>query len=85
MSSGARDELPRTNLPIPEREHVGLTTYDAKDPGTSFPPIEPLLPPAGGPNVLVVLIGRHGVRRVECVRRPDRHPERGAPCRQARQ
>src|SRR5690242_21128220 len=29
---------------------------DAKDPGTSFPPIEPLRPPAGAPNVLVVLL-----------------------------
>ena len=31
-------------------------TYDAKDPDTAFPPIEPLLPPAGAPNVLIVLI-----------------------------
>jgi hypothetical protein len=29
----------RSVLPIPERRHVGLTTYDAKDPDTSFPPI----------------------------------------------
>jgi len=34
----------------------GLVTYDAKDPDTSFPPIEPLRPPAGAPNVLTVLI-----------------------------
>ena len=34
----------------------GLITYDAKDPDTSFPPIEPLRPPAGAPNVLVVLL-----------------------------
>jgi hypothetical protein len=60
MSPAARDELPRTNLPIPEREHVVLTTYDAKDADTSFPPIEPLLPPAGAPNVLVVLIDDTG-------------------------
>jgi arylsulfatase len=33
-----------------------LTTYDAKDPDTAFPPIEPLLPPAGAPNVLIVLL-----------------------------
>jgi arylsulfatase len=33
-----------------------LTTYDAKDPDTAFPPIEPLLPPQGAPNVLVVLL-----------------------------
>jgi len=43
-------------LPIPDRPHVGPTTYDAKDPDTSFAPIEPLRPPAGAPNVLVVLL-----------------------------
>jgi arylsulfatase A-like enzyme len=46
----------REVLPIPDRVHVGLVTYDAKDPATSFPPIEPLRPPASAPNVLVVLI-----------------------------
>jgi arylsulfatase len=43
-------------LPIPDRQYLGLLTYDAKDPDTSFPPIEPLLPPAGAPNVLVILL-----------------------------
>jgi arylsulfatase len=46
----------RTMLPIPDRPVPGLTTYDAKDPATSYPPIEPLLPPPGAPNVLVVLL-----------------------------
>ena len=46
----------RTVLPIPDRTHVGLTTYDAKDPNTSFPPITPVRPPAGAPNVVVVMI-----------------------------
>jgi len=46
----------RTMLPIPDRPLPGLTTYDAKDPDTAFPPIEPLLPPTGAPNVLVVLL-----------------------------
>jgi arylsulfatase A-like enzyme len=50
------DDVARTVLPIPERSYVGLTTYDAKDPKTSFPPVEPLRPPAGAPNVLVILI-----------------------------
>ena len=40
----------------PDRRHVGLTTYDAKDPATAFPPIEPLRPPADAPNVLIVLL-----------------------------
>ncbi|MER2087819.1 arylsulfatase [Rhodococcus sp. (in: high G+C Gram-positive bacteria)] len=46
----------RAVLPIPDRQHLGLVTYDAKDPDTEFPPITPLLPPAGAPNVLVVLL-----------------------------
>ena len=46
----------RAVLPIPHRAHTGLVTYDAKDPDTAFPPIEPLRPPAGAPNVLIVLL-----------------------------
>ena len=46
----------RANLPIPDVQHVGVTTFDAKDPDTSFPVIEPLRPPAGAPNVLLVLL-----------------------------
>jgi arylsulfatase len=34
----------------------GLTTYDAKDPDTKYPPIAPLRPPEGAPNVLIVLL-----------------------------
>ncbi len=48
--------LSRAVLPIPDPQHVGLTTYDAKDSDTAFPPIAPLRPPAGAPNVLIVLI-----------------------------
>ena len=50
----------RSNLPIPHRGHVGLTTYDAKDPDTSYPPIEPLRPPEGAPNVVVIMIDDAG-------------------------
>jgi Sulfatase len=46
----------REVLPIPDRRPVSLTTYDAKDPDTRFPPIRPLRPPAGAPNVLVILL-----------------------------
>jgi arylsulfatase len=52
----SRDDLPRDSLPIPDIPPPGLTTYDAKDPDTAYPPIEPLLPPEGAPNVLIVLI-----------------------------
>ena len=50
------DDLDRRHLPIPDPQWVGVTTYDAKDPDTKFPPIEPLRPPEGAPNVLIVLI-----------------------------
>jgi arylsulfatase A-like enzyme len=50
----------RQVLPIPDRQYVGVTTYDAKDPDTSFPPVEPLRPPEGAPNVLVILIDDAG-------------------------
>jgi arylsulfatase A-like enzyme len=49
-------KIPRLILPIPDRQYVGLTTYDAKDPDTKFPAIEPLRPPKGAPNVLIVLL-----------------------------
>src|SRR5688572_5006074 len=53
-------EPSRAVLPIPDQQHVGVTTYDAKDPDTSYPPITPLRPPAGAPNVLIVLIDDAG-------------------------
>src|SRR5206468_1453886 len=52
----SNDSVPRQILPIPDRKSVTLTTYDAKDPDTKFPPITPLRPPKGAPNVLIVLI-----------------------------
>jgi arylsulfatase A-like enzyme len=54
MSS--QDDVQRTVLPIPHRPRTGLVTYDAKDPDTKFPPIKPLRPPKGAPNVLIILI-----------------------------
>jgi arylsulfatase A-like enzyme len=50
------DRHARSMLPIPDRPAHGLTTYDAKDPDTRFLPIEPLLPPDGAPNVVVILL-----------------------------
>src|ERR687889_1786056 len=49
-------EVQREILPIPDRPYTDLVTYDAKSPDTSFPSIEPLRPPAGAPNVLVILL-----------------------------
>ena len=51
-----QDQMRRDILPIPDAKHVGLTTYDAKDPDTTYPPITALRPPKGAPNVLVVML-----------------------------
>ncbi|WP_156686621.1 arylsulfatase [Mycobacterium sp. Marseille-P9652] len=48
--------LLRETLPLPDPRHIGLTTYDAKDPNTKYPPITMLRPPAGAPNVLIVML-----------------------------
>ena len=55
-----QDKIERTILPIPSKQRTGFVTYDAKDPETKFPPITPLRPPAGAPNVLIVLIDDAG-------------------------
>ena len=50
------DKLPRSILPMPDLVQHGLTTYDAKDPDTKYPPIRVLRPPEGAPNILVILL-----------------------------
>jgi len=50
------DQRSRDVLPIPDRPYEGELPLDARDPGADFPAIEPLLPPARAPNVLVVLL-----------------------------
>jgi len=52
----ADKNVARAVLPIPDSPRTGLITYDAKDPQTKFPPLEPLRPPQGAPNVLVILL-----------------------------
>jgi arylsulfatase len=56
-ASEARD---RSRLPIPDPAEEPPTVLDAKDPAATFAPIEELRPPAGAPNVLVVLIDDAG-------------------------
>jgi len=51
-----RQRHSRSILPIPDVQKPQLTTYDAKDPDSRFPPIETLLPPKDAPNVLVILL-----------------------------
>jgi arylsulfatase A-like enzyme len=56
MRMSSQDAIQRSILPIPDAQHVSLTTYDARDPDAKFPPIEPLRPPKDAPNVLIVLL-----------------------------
>ena len=70
----SHDDQPRSMLPIPDVPRPGLTTYDAKDPDTRFPPIEPLRPPAGAPNVLVVLLDDVGFGASSAFGGPCRMP-----------
>jgi arylsulfatase len=64
----------RQVLPMPDIPPAGLTTYDAKDPDTSYPPIEPLLPPKGAPNVLLILIDDVGFGASSAFGGPCRTP-----------
>lgn len=50
------EEPNRSVLPIPDRAHPGPAAYDAKDPQATFPPITPMRPPEGAPNVVIALI-----------------------------
>jgi arylsulfatase len=49
-------EIRRTHLPIADLPRPQDLPLDAKDPAAVFPPIEPLRPPDGAPNVLIVLL-----------------------------
>jgi arylsulfatase len=70
----APDRHARTMLPIPDRPAPGLTTYDAKDPETAYPPIEPLLPPPGAPNVVIILLDDVGFGASSAFGGPCRTP-----------
>jgi len=53
----ATEQTPtRAVLPMPDRVPTTGFKFDATDPGRGFPPIEPLRPPAGAPNVIIALI-----------------------------
>jgi arylsulfatase len=50
----------RAVLPVHDREYTGPIMFDASDPDSHFPPIEPLRPPTGAPNVIIALIDDTG-------------------------
>ena len=62
-------------LPIPDPQHVGVTTYDAKNPDTSFPPITPVRPPAGCAQRPGDHARRRRVRVVVHLRRAGQHTD----------
>jgi arylsulfatase A-like enzyme len=64
----------REVLPIPDRAHPGLVTYQVSDPDTAFPPIGPLRPPTGAPNVLVMLLDDVGFGASSAFGGPCRMP-----------
>src|SRR6476646_1855732 len=64
----------RSILPIADREYEGARPFDAKDPAASFPPIEPVRPPAGAPNVLVILLDDVGFAASSAFGGPCRTP-----------
>ena len=64
----------REVLPIPDQPYPGFIAYDAKDPESTFPPIQPLTPPDGAPNVLIVLIDDAGFGASSAFGGPCRAP-----------
>ena len=64
----------RTILPIPDRTYDGPVYEDAKDPRARYAPIEPLRPPAGAPNVLVILLDDVGFGASSAFGGPCRTP-----------
>src|SRR5689334_11787326 len=68
------DQPKREIVPIPDVTPPGLTTYDAKDPDTRFPPIVALRPPEGAPNVLIVLLDDVGYGASSAFGGPCRTP-----------
>ena len=70
-------EIDRTQLPIPDTQYKypGKVPLDARD--AKFPPIEPLRPPKGAPNVVVILLDDIGFGAPEYVRRRHQHADNG--------
>lgn len=66
--------MERSILPIPDKVYDGPVYEDAKDPRAVYEPITPLRPPAGAPNVLVVLLDDVGFGAASAFGGPCRTP-----------
>jgi arylsulfatase len=71
MSASKTD---RSVLPIPDQPYAGPVYEDAKDPNATFSPIQPLRPPAGAPNVLIILLDDVGFGASSAFGGPCRTP-----------
>jgi arylsulfatase len=60
MSGKSKKPLARHILPIPQVDRHGPMPFDARDPAAAYEPIQPLLPPEGAPNVLLVMLDDAG-------------------------
>jgi arylsulfatase A-like enzyme len=54
--STAENNIQREILPVPDHTYPGTIVFDAKSPEARFPPIQPIRPPEGAPNILIVLL-----------------------------
>lgn len=66
--------MDRTVLPIADPVYDGPVYDDAKDPRAVYEPIKPLRPPAGAPNVLVILLDDVGFGAASVFGGPCRTP-----------
>src|SRR4051794_17515397 len=64
----------REILPIPDSPYVGPTPYDAKDRDVKYESIRPLHPPAGAPNILLILLDDAGFGATSAFGGPCRTP-----------
>ena len=73
--------MTRSVLPLPDEPYTGPVYRDAKDPRATFKPLEPLRPPEGAPNVLVIPLDDVGFGAAITFGGPCRTPtaERLAP------
>ncbi len=60
-------------LPAPDAPNKGTSAFFAKD--ATYPAIEPVRPPAGAPNVLIVLIDDMGFGASQRIWRPHPHAD----------
>ncbi|MCC6495133.1 MAG: arylsulfatase, partial [Propionibacteriaceae bacterium] len=54
------EQTSREVLPIPDQRRIVPPAFDARDPDVTYAPIEPIRPPAGAPNILLIMLDDAG-------------------------